>query len=412
MKRFLAAFLCAALICCMLLSGCTVDPAVTTTTNGNTTVGTQNGNYGLDLSGNDGWTVVSTSALYGAIEEDGYYYWDDCVLSYLDMNTGVSVVLCSDVLCTHETESCEAFLPDSATRQLMFCENDGLYYIELENDGSVVLKRRDSTGLGLQKVARLGEDLMGPDRELAVGDVVMTERWLYYVAEMYTVNRDESGGFVNTSDKAYLCRVDLKTGKDEALVEFAGGYLQLVTARADAMIYVSCDTPEVEYTYDDKGFPVLPDGYYQELQNSPANLMRWDESTGESTLLLERTHETLTAPKSYGGKVVFYASDNKYRYSYDLKTGEVSELDMIKGTIINETYMLHTESGAQYIKNMDTGTKYPIELLGGIIRLYNRSDKWLILCHVVNSDSQQCYYVPMSAIGDGIQAAELTPFPS
>ena len=104
--------------------------------------------------------------------------------------------------------------------------------------------------------------------------------------------------------------------------------------------------------------------------------------------------------------------DNERRYAYDIKTGEVVELDMINGSIINETYMIHAESGVQTLKNMETGKEYPIELAGMVIRLYNRSDKWLILTLIKNDGTRESYYIPMSAIGDGIQKTELVSFPS
>ena len=410
--------LCAALICCMMLSGCTVDPAVTTTNNGdagtipggNTAVGTHNGNYGLELSGNDGWAVVSNSQLYGAVVEDGYYYWDDGFLRYLDMNTGVSVYLCSKVACEHKDDACEASIPDITAQQLMFWWDEGLYYIESDGSSASLLLRRDSAGMAMEKIARLGETLMGPERVVRACQFVVADGWMYYLVETDIMSQLPDGGIATKGDKCYLCRVNLKSGKDEILVEFDGGYLELVTARSDAMLYVVCDTPELEY--NDKGVPVFPDGYYEELASSPANLMRWDESTGESTVLLERTNDTLYAAKSYGGKVVFVDSDNVNRYAYDLKTGEVSELDIIKGSIINETYMLHAESGRQTIKNMQTGKNYPVELYGKYIRLYNLSDKWLILTLVKDDSSRESYYISMSAIGDGIQAAEAIPFPS
>ena len=412
MKRIVSMLLSLGLAFAFVLSGCTVDP-VGNTTDANTTEGTHNGNYGLDLSDTDGWAVVANSALYGTVVDDGYYYQtENGFLAYLDMNVGTSVILCSKVACEHRDETCEAFLPDAATRKLMFYWNDDLYYIESDADGASLLLRRDSAGMAKEKVARLGESLMGTDRQVFVADIVMAGGWLYYHVEIFVVSKTADGGIVSVIDNSYLCRINLKSGKDMVLVEYTGGNLKLVTARADAMIYVEYDAPDVDIQFDDTGMPVYPDGYYEALANSPANLMRWDEATGQSTLLLERTNGTLYAPKSYGGKVVFVDDDNERRYAYDIKTGEVVELDMINGSIINETYMIHAESGVQTLKNMETGKEYPIELAGMVIRLYNRSDKWLILTLIKNDGTRESYYIPMSAIGDGIQKTELVSVPS
>lgn len=413
MKRVASMMLSLVLVFAFVLSGCAVDPVGTTTTGANTTEGTHNRNYGLDLSSVDGWAVVANSALYGAIVDDGYYYQsDDGQLLYLDMNVGTSVILCSKVGCKHKGGECEGYLPDAETRKMMFYRNGGLYYIERDIEGALLVMRRDAAGMAKERVARLGEKLMGADREVTVSDFVVTDSCLYYLAETYTVSQTADGGFFSVRDKSFIARVNLKTGKDETLLSYGDGYLTLVTARDDAVIYAEYDTPEIEIQIDDMGMIEYPEGYYEDLANSPAYLKCWDEASGQSVLLLERTNATMHPPKSYGGKVIFVdEGDGENRYAYDLKTGQIDELDMISGSIINGTYMLHIESGVQTIMNMETGKKYPVELTGGVIRLYNCSDKWLILS-LMKPGGYDYYYVPMSAISDGIQAEELTQFPA
>ena len=431
MKRLVCFLLLIAMVISLAFSGCAVDPVQTTTANqshnptegkdpteGNTptdgsapTEGTHTGNYGIDFSDNDGWALNTNSAFFGVVVDDGYYYLaEDMILRYLDMNVGTSVVLCSKIPCSHSNGSCEAFLSDYASQEKMFWWNDGLYYIESNGHNVSLLMRRNATGMAEEVVARLGESLMGSDREVSVAEFVIADGWMYYLAETFAVMQLADGSLMSTKDKSYLCRVNLNSGKDSVLVEYSDGYLRLVTARADAMIYVEYDTPEFELQLDDQGMLIYPDGYYEDLAKSPANLMRWDEATGQSTLLLERTNETLDSVKAYGGNVIFVEENHEHRYAYDLQTGQLSELDMISGALINETYMLHFEGGVHSIKNMKTGKTYPIELGGGTARVHAVSDKWLIL-RVRIEGIDTVYYIPMDAIADGIQRSDATAFP-
>ena len=441
-KRVAIIFAIMIAVCC-LLSGCGKDPVSTlpsgtvpATTDGsvNTTVsgtvepttvpaakpvGTIDVSYGVDSFDNAGWEIAPNSQMYGAVVEDGYYYIQDEVFRYLDMNTGISVCLCSKPACKHNSEECEAFTVDPFTRQLMFFINDCLYYIELDNEGASLLMRRNSTGMELQRVARLGESLMGKDRSITIYQPMITENWLYYMVEIQgivTVGEVSQLQWIGDA----LCRVNLTNGKEEVLVVTDGDWLQLITVRTDGMIYTVSETPDLEHVVGADGYLTMPDNYYDLLPACAVNLMRWDEGTGENTLLLERTRATLEAPKSYGGKVTFYTSDHKERWGYDLTTGEVTQLDLILGTIINEDYMLYKKNAdpnvpydleGQFILNMKTGELFPIDIPGGAYWMYNRSDKWLIINSLVG-DRGVLYYIPIDAIADGIQVHDATIFPT
>lgn len=409
------------LILLCLLSACTVDPVGSSVPSGNKpSVGQPSAptgevtdptaDFGVVLSDPDGWVVRFTGSARGVLVDDGYYYIDNDFLRYLDMNTGVSVYLCSDVLCPHnEPDICEAGIIDHFTQNLMFFANDELYYIETDGNGSSALMRRDADGLGLQRIARLGESFMGKDRSVNVGQYMLSEKWLYYQASIGGVVNTEFGPIVRDMNQV-LCRLNLNTGKNEVLVEFDSGSLVLVSVKEDAMLYQLVDTPEAEPLYDEDGFPYLPQEYYDQLPDSPSRLMYWNQKTGESTLLLEKRNFDMQGLKCYGGKVIYYNSAADERYSYDLKTGEVAEMELITGTIINEDYMLHTKDGIQAILNLKTGKTYPISMQGQSFSVYNRSENWVIFA-AKQGNERICYYIPMAALADGIQAEDATPFP-
>lgn len=409
------------LILVCLLSACGVDPADTSLPSGSTPSINQPStpsdgvtdptvNLGVVLSDPDGWAVNFTGSARGVTVGDGYYYIDNGFLRYLDMNTGVSVYLCSDVLCPHnDPDICEAGILNSFAQNLMFFEDNALYYIDLDSDGSSVLMSRNADGLGLQRIARLGESLMAKDRSVTVNQYMISGKWLYYQAAISAAVNTEFGLVIRDINQV-LCHLNLKTGKDEILLEFDGGALNLVSVKEDAMLYLIVDLPKAEPLYDEDGLPYLPQEYYDQLPDSPSRLMHWNQKTGESTLLLENRHFDMQGLKCYGGKVVYSNMAVDRRFAYDLKTGEVTEMDVISGTIINEDYMLHSKDGMQSILNLKTGRTYPISMQGQSFTIYSRSDKWLVFS-VKLKGARKLYYMPIEGLADGIQADEIAPFP-
>ena len=413
MNKSKASFLIWIILLSWILSACALDPANSSTPSANTPSGEEPAptvDYGVDLSDNDGWAVRFTGTARGVLVDDGYYYIEDGFLRYLDMNSGISVYLCSDLLCEHKDESlCEAGIMDPMTPMLIFFADDSLYYVEMDGYGASVVMRRNAAGMALEKVARLGESFMGKDKSVSVGQFMLADNWLYYQMSVDAITMTEYGSEVK-AEKQVLCRLNLKTGKDEVLVEFDGGSLGLVSVKEDAMLYQLVDMPEAEPLYDEDGFPYLPQEYYDQLPDSPSRLMCWNQKTGESTVLLEKRNFDMKSLKCYGGKVIYYNSAADERYGYDLKTGEVAKMELITGTIINEDYMLHTKDGMQSILNLKTGKTYPISMQGQSFSVYNRSENWVIFAAKQGND-RICYYIPMAALADGIQAEEATRFP-
>lgn len=417
-----------------LLSGCSIDPASTSSgdsteggssTGGNTAViptwpeYSRSDAYGIDLVNTDGWAVNAASLPFGVIVDDGYYYVstisgsDLTFLKYLDMNSDISVYLCSNVECTHKTIKCEAYLPDLNTQNLMFFWSGGLYYIEMDSDGFCALLRRNEIGIALQTVTRLGENLLDSKQSLTVDDYVQAGKWLYYYAAVDSIVNTDEGSYAETV-KTYLCRVNLSTGKDQVLVESPAGYVvELVTARDDAMVYTIMQQPQPDDPEMDMYDWMGTAEYASKRRAAPKSLMRWDEGTGESTELLRLTYSQLSSPKAYGGQVAFYTFDGDRRFTYDLKTGELTERKLFNGSIISSRYLLQhvTSTGSRSILDMQTGEKLPFKISGQNVRIRNISDEWLILSTGSVYKPDALYYIPISSLSDGLTMANAMLFP-
>ena len=347
----------------------------------------------------------------GAISDTGYYYLNQGLLHYVDFQNGVNVCLCSKAGCAHDDSECEAeiILDLGGVFSTMFFWNGGIYFTTFGEYGWG-LYRRNADGTGESKVASLCEKYMKEDPEIEVDAYFFTVagNYVYYFAGIQAVVKE---GNVSTSQTVLqaLLRVDLRTGKEEIVVENRdyqqNKRLNPIAVRNDSAIYAVISYPDVEYGAEN----------YDELRlQSPVQILQWSAETGESKVLLERTQKELGSSITYqGGK--FYCRPVGGVYSLDLETGALTQVD--DGlTIINADYgfLFDYEAKQSQLKNLKTGELLPNEFEECSLSMVCDSDHMVILTYMNAKQTGKVdkfyAFLDPESLSDGLQEEDVTAF--
>lgn len=342
------------------------------------------------------WRPTPEGMNKGCFSDTGYYHAENGFLYYTECTTGTSVCLCSRAACDHtDDRTCDAAV-DILPYNSMFYWNEGLYYIEQDGFGYHIC-RRNADGNAKSEVAVLCEEELkaSNDVSVTVDQFVLAGNWLYFCAGVSGVTNDESG--TNFYDiKQLLCRLDLSTGQQEMLLSDEENTMKLIAAQENALLY----TREEKLEMDPR-----EEAYYEELQKCRIAVMRWDEATGESKVLLEKTRENMYAPRMIGDLVLYYTSQEATECrTVDPETGEDQEAARITGTVLNAKYLFARPStgGEKTVIDRETGKGLPMELKGGSIIAETVGEKWFILTDFLSNTNTK-YIVSMDTISDGIQ---------
>ena len=358
------------------------------------------------------WVSASVSR-EGAISDTGYYYLNNRnLLHYVDFESGTNVCLCSKAGCTHDGDGCEAEIPGNlGVLSTMFFWNGGIYFTSIDEYGRG-LYRRNADGTGQSKVVTLCEKYMKEDSEIDVNALGFTVagNYVYYYTEIRAVVKEGNVGTYQTVLGALL-RVDLRTGKEEVVVENRdyqkNKRLSPIAVRNDSAIYAVTSYPDVEYGAEN----------YDELLNqSPVQVLQWSAETGESKVLLEKTRKELGSTITcYGGNLYCRPDDNQY--SIDLETGTLKKV-VENGSLyeFNADFALLFDdtNGKRPIKNLKTGELLPNEYEGYWLQVKGYTDDMLILTYIVEyedrSKDEYFTFISVESLADGLQKEDAAEF--
>jgi hypothetical protein len=349
------------------------------------------------------------------LTEDLFFFLsgDQSILTCSDVNTGTTIALCNKIPCQHDDQFCEASIFGDKYTPIFFW-NDGIYYTETDGYGTH-LYRRNADGTGLSEVATLCEaEMEKGDVDIFINYSILADGKYYFGADIYTVEILEGGVLQDKRLKSQICCLDLRTGKQTVLVDSPGddAVIVLMAAGGNKVVYSCSDNLSVSNTDPD---------YANALRSSAISLICVDENTKQQKTILEKTRAEFNAPKFYDGCIVYSrynAETTEHRTAFDLNTLEESESMLMGVSIINRQYGLkaYWDSGSRtnHVVELETDARLPLELPGNF-RLLAVSDRGLVVRMTEfnkhkeePTDETTLYYIPVSALPDGIQAEDAT----
>ena len=333
---------------------------------------------GKDPSGSAKGIWVGANEYEGTFSDQGYYYvpWNQqgATLSYLDISTGTSVILCTKAGCRHTNEYCEAyFLPLPYYNSGGTCFWDGsLYYVEWLSADSVDLVRRNATGTERAVIGTLGNKYIEDTKTVLPKNFARFENFWYYCAEINGSVWDEATQRQTTKRVLdYIGRIDLRTGKEEILIEDRDNTLNFYAVKNDALVFSTHGIPDVDIS--DR------ENYREQLYKLPFIFKRWDGQTGQISTLFEKGSngsagiQALTLRGVYKDKLYYSVSvdGNLNQYTYNLNTGEdalfAAQTNMFFWGGGYARCRDFVSGGDWYILELESGKKLPIDPEGNLL---------------------------------------------
>ncbi len=374
---------------------------------------------GKNPSGNQETAWVGAARYQGAFSDQGYYYMKDGILSYLDISTGNTTVLCTKAGCPHKDEFCEAhtfsYLDYNAGGTCFW--NGSLYFVELTSEATNLV-RCNATGTDRTVMGTLGAKYTQDKKQITTQNFALSENFWYYHAEVKGSVWDEKAQrFTTKRVLDYIGRIDLRTGKEEILVEDQENTLALYAAKNDAAVFSTHGIPDVDIS--DR------ENYREQLYKLPFIFKRWDGQTGQISTLFEKGSngsagiQALTLRGVYKDKLYYSVSvdGNLNQYTYNLNTGEdalfAAQTNMFFWGGGYARCRDFVSGGDWYILELESGKKLPIDPEGNLL-FECGSDRGCIL--QLSADppdggpkEHRVCYVPYTALTDGLQETDLTP---
>jgi len=358
------------------------------------------------------WIPVNDIQANGAFSDEGFYFGDLYRrLRFADLNSGVSVVLCSKAGCTHEGSGCEA----RGVVNRLFFANDQLYSFDFEGN-EFVLSRQDKTGMGLMTVGTVGTQYLAKEKVVTLMSWAAAGNYMYYQVDVAGFRVDEeSGGRVYSDELRYIGRMDLKTGTEEILVEepLESFYEQLILIGVQDGAVLFAHHRASNVTKEDKNYTDI-------LYNDPISLNVWTEADQKVTQLTEKKYKDFNNFDHISdGKLYFLTFDEQYysRKTYDLETGKVQKLYTCKGDrFLGGGYMLFSDPEDNVWKVYHMGAKdpLPVELSVGIPNLIAASPTGAaVFTNQKNEEGIQerkHFYIAHESLADGLQDSDLQLF--
>lgn len=430
----LVTFLLLSLCACHVDDNTTTAPS-NTNANTNTTApsGTTAPPVDVDITvKTDGWiNAESITERNLVFAYGGCYYLAEMgssFLSFLDVNNGISVVLCSKPGCKHHEETsvkkameCDAYLSHNTV--FLHLYDDKIYYAGNDDGyGGYDLYRRNIDGTGMEKVAELGLQYVTQKSSISIVYYIPAGSKLYYKVDVQESTKNENGiSTVETVKRALMC-YDLNTGKEVLIQEFVEDAPHMIAARDNQLLFYTVPSSSTQDRND-------PD-YKEKLNTRPTRLKVWDESVGQTDTVFEKTYA------EWKGKG--FVADGKYYYSartqdeegndvygmfaYDLGTEKVETAD-ITGMPLDGRYSLKhdSENGEDYFYDLQTQTRLPNEFAAQNLYIEDMGDEGFILSKGYNKaemtddggkigDYTVYAYVTYDALTDGLQASDCLDF--
>ena len=294
----------------------------------------------------------------------------------------------------------------------MFFRNGHLDTLNLE-ENIVSLFRQDATGASLARVGRLAQKYYESERAVSFLTFAATENWLYYTAEVDKVDWDEEiNSFGNVREFDILCRLHLKTGKEELLIEepIEGFHesLTLISAWENGALISHLEPGEISLDDPDKS---------AKLKAAPMRAAYWDGETKTVTTVLERTRQDFGGIiyQHEPGKLFFVSSKTNLQTIYDLATGTEETFADTLGSYLGDGWYRRTkkDTGSIELYRPGTGESQPYDLPKAV-RIECVGETGFVICWFDlfpdspdNPKESRYFYIPHQALKDGLQEADL-----
>ena len=417
-KCFFAMILMVMLL--VALFACANDTPIigTNHTSPNTGIDQSNAETKDDQSGLDSesvcldWVWVMNAYPDGALSEVGYYYLGaNGMLSYADLAVEGSVILCSNAGCTHKNESCEAFVSNTGHNP-MFFRNDKIYYVE---NNSLYLRNEDGTGL--RKVSDVGMKYLKDQKSLHYRSFAVAENFLYMNVRVNSIVPDPATGGKKVSNELNsIFRIDLRTGKEEVLVEqkVQNGLdnLTLCAVHPDAVLFskqTGIDVSKDDPKYDEK------------INQIQVSLEYYHIGTQRTKKLFQKSFLECSSFIAVANGKVYYITrsytqqnDSGYCYAYDLQT-DTDELVCKESFLyLGKNYCLKADRDTDiwYVFNLETREKLPCEYQKSML-VRSMSDAGFVLYRLMEEEDGSRLlvydYIPYTALSDGLQEGDMKP---
>lgn len=247
-------------------------------------------------------------------QADGLYCANNGVLSYYDLESGSSAILCPQTGCSHSGENCPAYLGSS---QYMAIYQGTVYTITESIDMHTLTVARCPLGqTGRTEIGRItaseGTYLSGTSGTVSHGNIFLT------VAE-----RDEED-----QNRYALCWISGETGAVTKLETGRSGEYICFYGASTSVAAVECRTysgqpPQLDDYAEYEEYIAAWDAF--EKAHGLKELRLYDLRSGTYTVLVDSRADGYTEPTEYGGCIqddlLLYQLD-KSLWTYDLATGE------------------------------------------------------------------------------------------
>ena len=356
----------------------------------------------------------------GCFSDTGYYFLSaEGLLHYTDLSSGTTVNLCPKVGCNHEdSETCEGYLDPKGNT--MYFWNDGLYYLGNDIYGTH-LYRRNADGTALSKVLTLCEDYMEDlgQINISIERTAAVDGFLYYDASLSVFSSNGSEQ-IGEDVASVIRRIELRTGKEETLLEDKENNLQLLCARGDGVLYSSVKQLDLN------DYPTQED-HIAEAVKQTYRTYQWSAETTQSTLVFEESISECS-PHYYqlGGNKILY-SNTAYEndvltytyYTYNLSTGAYTQMyhgliDILLAGRYRYSRASLQQRDQWVLEDLESGKQLPcIQFYDGncYIRLKCASEKGAVLTRQSKDGGERIYfYIPTEALADGLQLEDCLDF--
>lgn len=365
-----------------------------------------------DLGDTQGWVMAGRQD--GAFSNEGYYYLKSgYFLVFADRRTGASVGLCSKPGCRHwmeygqARESCEANIA-GYVGPILFAE-DSLYYVTLDSYG-LYLKRRDAAGFSEKTIGTLGKQYTEDEKIISIVNMLQTDGYVYYDATVSALVWDPATETSVVKEVAYyIAKVNLKSGKEEILLETGErNPIQICAVRSGGLLYCQWQIPQVDYE---------DPGYSAALMNQTYFLNYWDLEKNQTSIVLQkRFRDCQGVMQVHGGRIYYQTASfvSTTTYAYDMKTGVETQISQNVLRHMGGGYALEQQNGKWTVLNMHTGQRLPFMLDRNRITIAAFSDQCCIVqiwSDIQNGEQTRIRNIVSYAdLADGLQESDLLAF--
>ena len=247
-------------------------------------------------------------------QADGLYCANNGVLSYYDLESGSSAILCPQTGCSHSGENCPAYLGSS---QYMAIYQGTVYTITESIDMHTLTVARCPLGqTGRTEIGRItaseGTYLSGTSGTVSHGNIFLT------VAERDEEDQNRYALWWISGETGAVTK--LETGRSGEYICFYGASTSV--AAVECRTY-SGQPPQLDNYAEYEEYIAAWDAF--EKAHGLKELRLYDLRSGTYTVLVDSRADGYTEPTEYGGCIqddlLLYQLD-KSLWTYDLATGE------------------------------------------------------------------------------------------